>query len=566
MRKLLGLTSIMALAFGLIFAACGGDSGGTDCVSQCTDACEGGCDADKATCSEPCDAFAMALDDCHLGCLESDDPAACETALCAGAQTALEMCVSPLGCDDDYSTCKSQCADYCEGECAGSGGTVPAECTDTCDGVECGTVGECDCGGCADGFTCGEANTCVEGGDDCAATCTGVCGMVGECECSCGDTEDCTEGVCVPKDCTADCEGKNCGDDGCGGSCGACPVGVACGEDGQCEPCLPQCDGKQCGPDGCGAECGACADDEQCNFDGQCIKVCVPDCTGKECGSDGCGGICGTCPCDTCEPNEVSCEDGVCTDAGGGVTSCEDIFGCLGECDPNDQACSQNCINSAPIEEQMKFNELYQCLVDVDYWACWDICPNGSEDPDCDINALNDCFAEKGGPCEDAMAASFPPGTWTCKEAWLCVQGCPGDDSDCVQDCLGEMSLEGQEQWTAFIDCLDENGYFDCFDLPEDQQSDCLQAPWETCQPFLSECASGEASCKDVWDCMDTCAPMDDMCPYECLYDGTPEAQDAYFGVLDCIVEQCGDQPDQECYNNALSGACGGLYNDCIAE
>ena len=506
MKKLLGLTSILALAFGLIFAACGGDDGdsGGTCLTKCVAAC-------KADCTE---------DNCN-------------------------------------AQCDLACAIQCDN-------TVPEGCEDTCAGVECGTKDECDCGTCADGFTCSTDNTCVEGAD-CTATCEGVCGTVEGCECTCGDNEDCVEGECT---CTPTCGDKECGDDGCGASCGTCPVGVECLDTGMCDPdCVQQCEGKQCGPDGCGEECGTCGADETCNFEGQCIStVCIPDCEeeGKECGSDGCGGICGTCPCPDCGADEVSCLDFVCT--GDGVMTCDDIFGCLGECDPNDQACSQNCINSAPIEEQMKFNELYQCLVDVDYWACWDICPDGSEDPNCDVQALNDCFAEKGEPCEDAMAACFPPGTWTCKEAWICFITCPEGDEDCPQECLGEMNLEAQDQWNAFIDCLDENGYFDCFDLPEDQQDACLQVPWETCQPFLSACASGDKNCKTVWECMDTCAPMDDMCPYNCLYDGTPEAQDAYFGVLDCIIEQCGDQPDQECYNNALAGACGSLYNDCIAE
>ena len=320
--------------------------------------------------------------------------------------------------------------------------------------------------------------------------------------------------------------------------------------------CEAQCQGKECGSDGCGGSCGECAADVPCSFEGKCI-VCTPDCADKECGSDTCGGFCGECP-------EGVCVDGECV--GEPIQDCGDIFDCLAECDPNDEACQQNCINSAPIEWQMAFNELYECMIEVDYWACWDICPDGEDDPGCDKQALNDCFEEKMGPCEEQFVVCFPPGTWTCKEGWICVVTCPEGDEECPQECLAELSSMGQELWNAFIDCLDENGYFPCFDLPEDEQEACLAAPWDTCQPFLSACASGDKNCKDIWDCMDTCSPIDDLCPYECLYDGTPEAQAAYFTLLDCVIEQCGDQPSQECFNSALDGSCGSLYNDCIAE
>jgi hypothetical protein len=368
----------------------------------------------------------------------------------------------------------------------------------------------------------------------------------------------CPDGNCGP--CVPDCVGNECGDDGCGGSCGQCPAGVACGADGQCI-CTPNCNGKECGGDGCGGSCGNCGSKEFCAV-GQC--ECAPDCSGKQCGSDGCGGDCGKCPCPGCAPNLTVCSGTTCVDDG--VVSCSEIFDCLNLCEAEDSACTQSCFNSAPAEEQMKFDELYQCLVAVDYWSCWDICPNGSEDPNCDVNALNDCFAVKGKPCEAQMYACFPPGGWSCKDAWICLVSCPEGDEDCPPNCLNQMSAEGQQKWSVFIDCLDDNGYFNCFDLPESQQNACLEAPWDTCQPYLTACASGNKSCGWIWDCMSTCSLEDTVCPYECLYDGTAASQDAYFGVLDCIVGQCGDQPTEGCYNNALSGSCAGSYNYCMAQ
>jgi hypothetical protein len=69
-----------------------------------------------------------------------------------------------------------------------------------------------------------------------------------------------------------------------------------------------------------------------------------------------------------------------------------------------------------------------------------------------------------------------------------------------------------------------------------------------------------------MFDCLETCAPTDQMCGTSCLLHGTVEAQSDWESMVDCIVEQCGEEIDADCENSALEGACSGVYNACIGS
>jgi hypothetical protein len=342
---------------------------------------------------------------------------------------------------------------------------------------------------------------------------------------------------------------------------------VTCLPSGTCEACVPACkntDGsaKECGPDGCGGQCGACTGTTNCDFNGMCIE---DDCLGLECGTSPSGKVCGTCPCATCAADAVKCENGLCVAEGTqasecGGNGCPQIWECLSNCGDGDQACVQNCINSAPIEAQIAFNDMVACYQE-NIWPCWDLCPEQPEDyQDCPAEAVA-CF-DKGFPlCSEVTSACFH-GDYTCLEMWLCFIGCPNTDQECSQTCLGCGNIEAQGLWDGFITCLDENGYFDC----ADGDDACYEAAWAKCQDKLQECASGDKNCKTVSECLAACGPMDQACANECLYTGTPAAQDAYFALVDCIIEQCGEQANAECEDQAIKSTCAALYNDCQAQ
>jgi MYXO-CTERM domain-containing protein len=363
----------------------------------------------------------------------------------------------------------------------------------------------------------------------------------------CGWGETCVNGSCMG--CVPDCEGKVCGDDGCGGSCGSCPPGVICVAN-QC-PCSTNCAGKECGIDGCGGYCGngnaaqeGCSGDEVCE-NGICGAICVPDCSGVECGSDGCSGSCGTCPCVNCEPDEIVCSDGHCQEPLSCDCSC--IFDCFDTCPEGDQACFQNCVNAATIEAQMNYNALIVCLDESGYFDC------PAEDDVC----LNETFDE----CLDEYYVCFS-GDMECVELYLCLFDCPGGAAgdDCAQDCFASGTPDALNLWDVFIECLDDEEYFDC----PDSDDACLDVAWGACQTAFSACAHGDLSCAEAYNCIDGCQAADNACGLSCFLHGTVKAQQSMDVLFDCVEIECGNGAAPDCEDAALEGSCGAAYQACI--
>ncbi|MBM4353890.1 MAG: hypothetical protein FJ109_08855 [Deltaproteobacteria bacterium] len=405
------------------------------------------------------------------------------------------------------------------------------------------------------------------GAEVCQPNCDGKeCGDDG-CAGECGVSDVCE---CIP-----DCEGKQCGPDGCGGTCGICCPGVPC-QYGICL-CVPDCKGKECGPDGAGGYCidgvsgGSCWDPVPdnwgcpegllCDFgagtcvektDGSCV---LEDGTAKECGSDGAGGTCGSCPCDSCSPDEVYCDLAsfqCLSDLA--EMDCKWIFDCFDTCPEGDQACYQNCVNSASLPAQMQYNNLIQCLSDSGYFDCFDLYPDGSDEQ-------SGCLEERLAPCQQVYDECFHPGDF-CEELKDCFAACPvvpeGQPNPCISDC-----------WTFYVDdnhvveCLDANGYFDC--APDDEK--CLSDAEGECLAELNACfPPGILTCKEIFDCMDTCAPTDQACFSTCYQSGTKEAQGEFGAIVDCVMAECGEEPTPECEDTALAGVCAEVHALCMGE
>ena len=248
------------------------------------------------------------------------------------------------------------------------------------------------------------------------------------------------------------------------------------------------------------------------------------------------------------------------------LSSCGDIFDCLGDCDPNDPLCFDDCISAAPEDVQEAFQDYYDCISHIQVWwpdMCWaEHCPEGEGSESCDEEALFDCLNPWVEECKAEEAACFPAGDWSCKETWACLTQCD-DDADCAQDCLAELSEQAEQLWMEFIDCLDDEGYFECFDLPEEEHGECHYLPWTTCSPQLAACASAEGTCAQLWECATVCQPLDYFCISNCALNATPEAQQSFWLVHQCLFQQCGPTPSDQCTASALQDACAQTHATC---
>ncbi|GEM_PF-4108328 len=320
---------------------CRADGMGTEVVNSCSSpaVCYRG-----ACCTPYCDDLECGDDQCGGVCGNCSSGRHCEDGVCQDgaceAQCEGREC-GPDGCGSVCGECEfgticiaflclapDSCVGKCDGldcgyvgecNCGGCGAEelcVAHDCVDAeapcaveCEMKECGVVGECDCGKCGDGLACDDG-VCIPAMDPCFSICLGkACGMEGGCDCgTCKEAEMCVEGQCVEDPCAAVCEGVACGDsEGC--DCGVCDGGFTCQEN-KCVPvtgpCVGFCAGKECG-EVSGCSCGECGEGDYCTDDYKC--ECKPLCDGKMCGDDGCGGACGN-----CEGGTVCTAAGLCFD------------------------------------------------------------------------------------------------------------------------------------------------------------------------------------------------------------------------------------------------------------
>jgi len=244
-----------------------------------------------------------------------------------------------------------------------------------------------------------------------------------------------------------------------------------------------------------------------------------------------------------------------------GNLTCDEIFDCINTCPDGDTPCKQDCYQSGTLEAQQTATAMWDCYEDKGVYDCWDLCPDDAESTnDCPPEG-QECFEATLALCEDATYACFPPGAMNCFDMSLCVYTCPPGDGDCVQDCFGEGSIEASEQWNDIANCLEDNGYFMC----DEDDPDCTETAYGLCSEEVYACRSGDDSCLEIWDCLDSCGPMDEPCTLECIWSGTGDAQDGYSEVIDCVAEECDQEADQECMNEALAGACADSFNACLA-
>jgi len=579
---------------------------GEDCTTcpddcgPCSDGCEptqwpgcGGCPCEECVCAQDPFCCEVAWD---LICVNEckDDCGGCCQPSCAGKECG------PNGCGGSCGTCP---ADHkCDG-----GDCVPI-CVPDCDFKECGSDG-CNgiCGVCPPEETCKNAS-CFAGLPcaaliDCSIDCIQDEGL--QCMYGCLDqgtpeaqlefadlvqcvvfacgfdlspdclvsamTSSCQSEYYQCMQCSPDCAGKECGPNGCGGSCGQCPDQWYC-DNYKCKYiCEPSCTDAagvtyECGDNGCGGSCGQCDDDEECQ-NHKCVPICTPNCGGKQCGADGCGGQCGICPPDftcslfgTCIPVGPMCGDGECDFWDG-----EDCTSCPKDCGK----CGDGCVttpfpgcNGCSCEE---------CVCDMDPYCCeaqWDgICVDecyecggcGCE-PDCNGKECGDDGC--GGKC------GVCPPDYLCKNGeceYICYPSCMG--KQCGPDGCGGSCGKCPDGFFC-------NGSSLCEPVctPNCSGKEC--GP-DGCNGLCGLCGPDEAclngNCIVAWDCQQLlncawgCPEGDEECNNACWANASPEAQEQYISIWQCVLEVCGPEPVEPCPGQAiLIGECNDEYEACL--
>ncbi len=168
-----------------------------------------------------------------------------------------------------------------------------------------------------------------------------------------------------------------------------------------------------------------------------------------------------------------------------------------------------------------------------------------------------------GGVCVERGGG----GDWACDEIVFCVQECP--DQNCWQECISQGSPEGQDEFTAIIDCLQE----ECADVQDDPR-EYERCQSEQCGDVLNECfggggpgpgpgGDGDLECSEALECMFGCDS--DECQQECFFEGTLEAQDAMQFLFSCPgLEECGGTGSIDGWLECVSDSCPEEYGACF--
>ena len=564
---------------------CDGTCGACDPTQDCTD---GNC-----VCAPQCDGKACGDDSCGGSCgdcaagetCQADACVSCE-ADCWGKECGDDGCGGSCGdcggelCQDGLCVCAPECNGKACGDdgCGGSCGDCPpgqncddgvcVACVPSCAGKVCGDDG-CGgtCGQCPQGMNC-SGGQCVSQGSSCVGFCGGMAPDYCYCDDACFGAGDCCPDVCEACPDLPGCGGGTC-DPGemidCWGQCspeyllgdGVCDDAFDCEmfmfDFGDCGGGVGSCEGM------CGGSAGMCHCDEYCFEAGDCCPDvcdfcpmylqcgCEPNCEGKECGNDGCFGSCGACPPGFGCNAAFQCEEGLCEWEG-------DIPDCNGVCAPAYWVGDGFCDGGEWGGTNFNCEEF-----DWDGGDCAPCVPS-CEGKECGSDG---CF----GSCGDCAEGMFCVGyqcsadAMTCGDFYACIISCD-EDYNCQDACMAAAPEEAMIQFDAIGICLEAAGYFDC--IPEDQ--DCIDAAMAQCQAEVDACFQPDLDCPAMTACMFDCPVGDSGCTALCYWKGTNAAQDMYSAMTDCILAVCGDDPTEECWDQAIAGDCLDEFTACGLE
>jgi hypothetical protein len=585
---------------------CGDDGCGGLCgTCNFGDTCVDGACVTPVNCGDGQCVEGESCEDCAVDCGKCP---ACGDEACNGEETCLDCpgdcgdCCGDAACTaahgEDCFTCAADC-----GICCGDDACVLEH------GEDCTTCTE-DCGLC-----CGDGACTVEHGEDCFS-----CAV--DCDPCCGDGACVTEHGESCETCAADCGAcPECGDGECNGveTCGLCPGDCPCGVDAVCFEdacCLPDCTDKVCGSDGCGGSCGDCLPGTGCTADGVCVtsgdgtcleiyqcRVACPagdtDCV-KAC--DEAGSVeaqetyMGWVDClegtgyFDCAPDDDLCFDDAfapcealvmaCLQGDG---TCGEIFDCQQTCPSSDTTCISICEFGGSLPAQDLVGQLYDCVneqcPDGATWECWiqatagacavlaDICwgepcESGCDVYDCGYGGCNEhCgFCGEGFICSPEQLCVGSQGLG-CLDIYECIVACPDGDAACPPFCFDQGTDQAQDDYNAWLTCLEDAGYYDC---PEGDTA-CTSAAFQSCLPVIKACLHGELTCGEIFDCQQLdCPSGDSTCANTCFWNGTVAMQDNYDLMLDCFELACPDGLTYTCIEEALLGTCAAWATTCF--
>ncbi|MFT5430535.1 MAG: hypothetical protein ACI9OJ_001210 [Myxococcota bacterium] len=241
-----------------------------------------------------------------------------------------------------------------------------------------------------------------------------------------------------------------------------------------------------------------------------------------------CNQVANTCFCDAaCQPSGV-CDNNACKSL-----DCQQLYGCLGDCD-GDGNCTNTCYISGTDIGNDQLDNMQLCISQ----SC-----GGLEG-----QAFQQCVSSS---CETEIGICLPVGTGplSCTAVYNCLVDCPDEDGDCSSACYSQGTTTAQNELDAMYDCFGSQ----CTDLTGSAFQECAGSK---CSSQIDTClppAYGDGTCEDIQDCFDGCASGNQECVNACYGTGTKAAQAALTALSSCVQDNCG-------------GLFGSFYTKCLFD
>ena len=351
-----------------------------------------------------------------------------------------------------------------------------------------------------------------------------------------------------------------------GETCGPCSGGKVCIDNVcQCPDNLTDCSGTctQLGTDtncaGCGDKCqtGATCQNGACKCTEMVQKKCCGDnvCWFDSCGNQ--GAVVETC--------EYGCGNGACLPScfDDPVGSCKAFYGCVGGCAAGTpgETCRNQCFDRLSTEGLNNLTNLDTCLANN---SCYGL--SGDDFSDCVdeycIEPYYNCFWGCSYPTCNLLMACIDP----------CLAGPEADRTTCVNNCWEGATPEAQLDLNAALEC-NSNACPICDTTSGTECDECWdQATVTTCRAYWSKCVElpePSGYCSVLWRCFQSCDTAE--CQDACVAEASPEANQMFDAIYDCIDANCGTLSGSEwltCANASINfrGACKTQMDTCMAD
>jgi len=217
--------------------------------------------------------------------------------------------------------------------------------------------------------------------------------------------------------------------------------------------------------------------------------------------------------------------------------TCNEIFGCFGDCTAGDSDCFDACYNEGSARAQQGVQGISECIRDT-----------GCETQECIQESCAEqiefCDSDDRPAAQDPVDPAPAPGgdTLSCNEVFACFNECAEGDRACTDRCFERGTPSGQQAVSSIGACIQANGCQEQTCIDQNCQAEIAVCDADSGGPAAPSPAADGLTCNQIYGCFDQCRG-DRACVDVCFEQGSALGQRAVQDISQCIsVNGCQDE------------------------